>query len=50
MDEPEPDIKTPVFATAPYCGDLEAPVGRPDINGPGSLLGYSFKRQRAINW
>jgi len=51
MDKPEAGEPTPQFGTDPFFGgDVEARGGPPDISGPKSLLGYTFRRQRAINW
>ena len=51
MDTPEMKGETPHYGSNPYFGkDLESQGRPPNINGPDSLLGYSFRRQRAINW
>ena len=51
MDTPEMAAETPNYAANPYFGkDLESQAAPADDKGAQSLLGYKFKRQRAINW
>ena len=51
MDTPEMQAPTPSYGANPYFGrDIESQKTPPNISGPESLLGYTFRRQRAINW